>query len=42
MATSLSTEPARCLCLEAKGEPVLLQSLGTPDMTLLSTPQAFE
>ncbi|EEY62024.1 cytochrome P450, putative [Phytophthora infestans T30-4] len=30
------------LCLEAKGEPVLLQSLGTPDMTLLSTPQAFE
>ncbi|KAF4137754.1 putative cytochrome P450 [Phytophthora infestans] len=30
------------LCLEAKGEPVLLQYLGTPGMTLLSTPQAFE
>ncbi|KAG7390173.1 hypothetical protein PHYPSEUDO_008627 [Phytophthora pseudosyringae] len=30
------------LCAEAKGEPVLLQSLGTPDMTLLSTPEAFE
>eukprot|EP00644_Phytophthora_capsici_P002765 jgi/Phyca11/124947/e_gw1.55.146.1 len=30
------------LCEEAKGEPVLLQSLGTPDMTLLSTPEAFE
>ncbi|KAL4158239.1 hypothetical protein PRNP1_004018 [Phytophthora ramorum] len=30
------------LCEEAKGEPVLLQSLGTPDMTLLSTPGAFE
>jgi cytochrome P450 len=30
------------LCEQAKGEPVLLQSLGTPDMTLLSTPGAFE
>ncbi|RLN73479.1 hypothetical protein BBO99_00009391, partial [Phytophthora kernoviae] len=30
------------LCLEAKGEPVLLRSLGTQDLTLLSTPQAFE
>ncbi|GMF24441.1 unnamed protein product [Phytophthora lilii] len=30
------------LCKEAKGEPVLLQSLGTPDLTLLSTPEAFE
>ncbi|CAI5723794.1 unnamed protein product [Hyaloperonospora brassicae] len=30
------------LCAEAKGEPVLLQSLGTQDVTLLSTPKAFE
>ncbi|OWZ17408.1 Cytochrome P450 [Phytophthora megakarya] len=30
------------LCAEAKGEPVLVQSLGTPDMTMLSTPEAFE
>ncbi|KAE9107826.1 hypothetical protein PF007_g12887 [Phytophthora fragariae] len=30
------------LCQEAQGEPVLLQSLGTPDTVLLSTPQAFE
>lgn len=39
--------PIRCdwltsLCQDAQGEPVLLQSLGTPDTTLLSTPQAFE
>ena len=30
------------LCAEAKGDPVLLQSLGTQDITLLSTPEAFE
>ncbi|TDH66764.1 hypothetical protein CCR75_002157 [Bremia lactucae] len=30
------------LCLMAKGDPVLLQSWGTPDMLLLSTPEAFE
>ncbi|GMF43780.1 unnamed protein product [Phytophthora fragariaefolia] len=30
------------LCEAARGEPVLIQSLGTQDMTVLSTPQAFE
>ncbi|RLN47456.1 hypothetical protein BBJ28_00013551 [Nothophytophthora sp. Chile5] len=30
------------LCAKSEGEPVLVRAMGTPDMTLLSTPQALE
>ena len=30
------------LCADAEGDPVLIQSVGTLNMTLLSTPEAFE